>query len=277
MSYKIIHETFWTDPKVRRLSEKGKLLLLYLITNPHSHYSGIYYLPISLISEETGLPRRIIEQGLRILGDASLILRDGTSNVVWIRNMAKHQMTQGNPTNVVKGINNHLATLHNSPLIKHFVEAYTCLGVTMPEGYPKDSPSMPESVSEEEEVSGEEEREEKDGSSFPSPGENGLTDLSSLWNETCTSLSKVREVSEERKRKERKRLGERPLKEWQGVFNKIQSSSFCLGKNERGWKASYDWIMKGSDNAIKVLEGKYDEETAKYVSPLEKPKYGKYF
>ncbi|MDO5479100.1 MAG: hypothetical protein Q4G23_08055 [Clostridia bacterium] len=41
------------------------------------------------------------------------------------------------------------------------------------------------------------------------------------------------------------------------AFEKVQESSFLKGDNERGWKASFDWVMK-VDNLIKVIEGNYD-------------------
>src|SRR5688572_3122740 len=47
VSFRTVQTHFWTDPDVRKLPPDSKLLLLYLITNPHTHVSGIYYLPIS--------------------------------------------------------------------------------------------------------------------------------------------------------------------------------------------------------------------------------------
>ena len=55
MAYKIIHETFWTDPDVQSLSPEKKLLFLYFISSPYAHYSGIYYIPMEVIPRESGL------------------------------------------------------------------------------------------------------------------------------------------------------------------------------------------------------------------------------
>lgn len=66
------------------------------------------------------------------------------------------------------------------------------------------------------------------------------------------------EFSKARKAKERVRLLERPLGSWEEVFIKLNKSDFCKGTNERGWVASYDWIISNSENSIKVIEGKYD-------------------
>ncbi len=53
--YRTICTQLWTDKKVQQLGVSGKLLFCYLITNPHSHLSGIYYLPQELITKEAGL------------------------------------------------------------------------------------------------------------------------------------------------------------------------------------------------------------------------------
>lgn len=134
MSYKTIQESFWTDPKVRQLSPTDKLLFLYLITNPHAHYSGLYYLPVSFMSEELGLSVRQINEGLANL-ERRLILRyDNDHSVVWVLKMCKHQITQGgNPKVLISGINKQLSNVHSISLVKEFIEYYQSLDLTLPE------------------------------------------------------------------------------------------------------------------------------------------------
>lgn len=91
-----------------------------------------------------------------------------------------------------------------------------------------------------------------------SDGDKKLTPLAILWNTICTNSPKVLQVSKQRREKELLRLKERPLSEWEKVFVKIAASNFCSGQNDRKWWATYDWIIRNTDNAIKVLEGKYD-------------------
>lgn len=90
--------------------------------------------------------------------------------------------------------------------------------------------------------------------------EDSLSPLQALWNEICgTKLNKVVANSKSRKVKEKLRLVDREYNLWDDIFVKILQSEFCCGKNDRGWRASYDWIMSNDTNAIKVIEGKYDE------------------
>lgn len=94
------------------------------------------------------------------------------------------------------------------------------------------------------------------------------TSLAFLWNQTCTNLPKVKEMSEARKKKEKQRFSERSIASWEEVFKKINSSKFCQGHGNTGWKATYDWIISNSENSIKVLEGKYDGHIGRGQQPL---------
>ena len=130
MAYKQIHDTFWTDPKIRSLKPDEKLLFLYLISNSHSNYSGIYYLPKSLIAEETTLSNRGINRGMDTLSIGGFIKYDVELKIVWILKMLKFQSNDfkiGEKQMI--GIINQLKRLHNSILIKDFLEYYKDLKI----------------------------------------------------------------------------------------------------------------------------------------------------
>ena len=82
------------------------------------------------------------------------------------------------------------------------------------------------------------------------------------WNGLTTApIPRCRELSPARRKQITARLKERPMSSWREVFTRINDSPFCRGETERGhWKASFDWIIGNADNAIKVLEGKYDRQ-----------------
>ena len=91
--------------------------------------------------------------------------------------------------------------------------------------------------------------------------EPSLTDFQNLWNKYAETsrIVKCRELNDERKAKCRLRLAERPLHEWEEVFSKCAKTPFLNGAGNTGWRASFDWIIVNSTNALKVLEGKYDD------------------
>lgn len=44
---------------------------------------------------------------------------------------------------------------------------------------------------------------------------------------------------------------------WQLAIDRIGKSDFCTGKNERGWVATFDWLLK-PDTVTRIMEGRYD-------------------
>lgn len=44
------------------------------------------------------------------------------------------------------------------------------------------------------------------------------------------------------------------------VADKSATSDFLNGKNDRGWLATFDWLMR-PNNFVKVLEGNFDNKT----------------
>ena len=76
-----------------------------------------------------------------------------------------------------------------------------------------------------------------------------------------TNLPRVRRMTDERKKKLGVRLEEKDFaNHWQETIDKISQSAFCTGNNDRGWKASIDWLLVNSTNYVKVLEGKYNNK-----------------
>lgn len=81
----------------------------------------------------------------------------------------------------------------------------------------------------------------------------------SKWNEICVDYPKVikADSGSTRYKTIKARLDEYGLDKITEVFTKVQASSFLKGEGNRGWQASFDWVMKPS-NFMKVLEGNYD-------------------
>jgi hypothetical protein len=83
-------------------------------------------------------------------------------------------------------------------------------------------------------------------------------DLRSLWNaEADPRLPRWRELTPKRSQQAAARLREHPLAEWRIILDRINASPFCLGQNDRGWKADVEFFLR-PDTATRVLEGKYD-------------------
>lgn len=138
--YRTVDAKFWTDPKVAKLSPEARFLFLYLITNAHTHVSGIYYLPLAYIAAETGLPSEGIDTLCHTLSIPSLVKFDKENHLIWVVNMMSYQ---GVGQKCAKSAAKHLEKdLHNSFLIHEFLEKYPHVKKFMkriPHRYPIDT------------------------------------------------------------------------------------------------------------------------------------------
>lgn len=139
--YRTICTELWTDPEIKTLDVPTKLLFVYLITNPHTHLSGIYYLPEPTLLKETGLKQIPYRYGIDTLSRLEKAHFDPHTETVFVVNMFAYQ-GQG-PKNEAAA-SKHLETLHHSSLIKKFIARYP----QIPYRYPiQDTPSVPVPVS----------------------------------------------------------------------------------------------------------------------------------
>lgn len=90
------------------------------------------------------------------------------------------------------------------------------------------------------------------------PDGSGPEDFVAMWNANRGPLGKAGDLSDQRRKHLRARLGERSLDEWATIVRRIAASSFCRGDGDRGWRASFSWLIESPEPALKVLEGKYD-------------------
>jgi hypothetical protein len=86
--------------------------------------------------------------------------------------------------------------------------------------------------------------------------------LFNLWNQIIKE-PRATVMNNSREAKCRLRLKERSLDEWRVVLEKLKASAFCTGDNNRGWRADFDWIISNDTNALKVIEGKFDNKQGK--------------
>jgi len=128
MAYRTVEGKFWSDPAVVQLTPRGKLLMLYLITNMHSHLSGVYYLPQALITVETGIddapsdtPSDTLSASLDTLSRLELAHFYAESSVVYVPKMFKYQ-GKGEKNN--RSAAKQLETLHNPMIIQRFLDDY---------------------------------------------------------------------------------------------------------------------------------------------------------
>lgn len=108
---------------------------------------------------------------------------------------------------------------------------------------------------------------DKEDTPMPPKGERvNYQGVVELFNETCPSLPKVRDLTDQRRRAIKARIMEgNTAEDFRAVFAKVQASSFLTGKNG-GWKCGFDWILKPA-NWQKIKEGNYDDGIRQNPNP----------
>lgn len=78
------------------------------------------------------------------------------------------------------------------------------------------------------------------------------------WNVFAShyGLSKIDKVNDTRRKKMQTRL--REGMEFLKVLDGIRTSSHLKGDNQRGWRATFDWIIENDSNYLKIIEGHYN-------------------
>lgn len=90
--YRQIHTRMWSSDRwFTELSPEHKLLFVYLFSNERTSVSGLYELPVTVASFETGLSRETVYAGMIAFEQAGKVLYDPESGVVYVRNMFKYQ------------------------------------------------------------------------------------------------------------------------------------------------------------------------------------------
>jgi len=80
------------------------------------------------------------------------------------------------------------------------------------------------------------------------------------WNSFCDknpTLSKIKEISTERRVKLKKRFENATFKDFEAILKASKNQPFLFGENDRKWKFTFDWLIENNTNYLKILENRY--------------------
>ena len=147
--YRRLVISFWNDPEVRGnraevdgLKLEEKAVLVYLITNEHSHPCGLYRLLPAYVKEELGINRR----KMRALFSGPLApfaSYDWETLEVFVHNMAKHQFDGGlrGQDKRIPWVMNHLLVVQSEALKAAFRSRYPDWGFDY-DTFPPEDPDL---------------------------------------------------------------------------------------------------------------------------------------
>jgi len=266
--YYRVPQRFWQDKDIRALPEDARVLALYLKTSPHRNMVGLFYCPLAYMETDLQWDSKRLRKAFEALLDG-LIAYDWDQQIVFLRD-ALEDDPPGN-VNQRKGAINALKSLPPTPLLAEVLKAAErhCEALAKDIRKAFGGLSIPlrttDSESDTDSESCTKEREASAGAApplEPSKSEISPERVVELWNEICGgSLHRVTDFTPKRRQHVKARLNAKPERRtepwWRNYFQTILATPFCMGENDRGWKASFDFAVRSEDSVVKILEGHY--------------------
>lgn len=80
--------------------------------------------------------------------------------------------------------------------------------------------------------------------------------IKGIYNAICTNLPQVQKLTDKRNKAIDNFVKEFTEEQFEQICTIANEADFLIGKNDRGWKADFDFLMR-IDKATNILEGKY--------------------
>lgn len=130
-SFGVISPQFWTGRTGKEIQACGAeaiVLATYLMTSPHSHMCGLYYLSKQYIVDDTGRPLKAVDKALKdlsLLPSGAFSFYDETSKWIWIPEMMRWQVGTIKPRDSrIGAIVKWYESLPSIPFINAFFDRY---------------------------------------------------------------------------------------------------------------------------------------------------------
>ena len=273
---RVVDMDFWTDEMVLEdFSPEDKLFFLYLLTNPHSSMLGVYKIIPKQMAFELGYSIEAVKVFLdRFENKYGVIKYSLETKEIAVKNYLHYGIVSGGKP-VFDRLTADMKNVRDLELLKFILGS---VETRQPENdtVKKFIVSLKEylsirNVNVDENVNvngngngdGESYHDSSNDSSYessppPSPSI-PYEKIKNLYNEICKSFSKCNVMSDARKKAVKARISSGyTLEHFKTLFTKAEASSFLKGRNDRNWKASFDWLIKDA-NMAKVLDGNYDD------------------
>lgn len=100
-----------------------------------------------------------------------------------------------------------------------------------------------------------------------------LNKIVKMWN--SMKISRIATIKNKRLKLVSERIKENGIETFFKAIEKVNNSDFLKGENKRDWIISFDWFIK-ADNFIKVLKGRYDNNTFPYEEEIEQSSFNNF-
>lgn len=246
MPKRMIDTELWNNEDIiEHFTAEDKYFWLYLLTNPHNKMCGVLKNSPSLIARDMGLHKdTIVNLVYRFENVHHLIVCDKETNEIFILNWYKFNWTKSPKIiSIIEKEKNEVKSGNISDLIEDRISVvFGEKEDTISIGYRYPSNTITNS------------------NTPNSSSKNDYELFVDTYNTQCFNLSSVLKVTDKRKKAIANFLKQLTFEDFENACIKANNNPFLTGKNDRGWKADFDFIIK-PDNAAKIIEGSYERET----------------
>lgn len=291
--YSKIDAKFWGDEKVLNLSPEARYLFLYFLSTPHRNVLGCYQLPMSYALEDTQLSADSFSKAWDELIKSGMVSYDNETRMVLIKNFLRYNSLDG-----PKQVTGAITKLKDLPRTKLFKQLITSLQaqdkseldaliIAIRESqqavadtqHDRISDTLSNTLSDTEPIAVTvtvNSNSNSNISPLPPKGEKQQSvpfeKIMNLYNQTCVSFPRILRIDGQRQKAVAARWkANSNIETFETLFKKTEASSFLKGKNDRNWRADFDWITKAT-NMTKVLEGRYDDKSTNKLTQEENTK-----
>lgn len=89
--------------------------------------------------------------------------------------------------------------------------------------------------------------------------ESKIKEIKDIYNRNCPLLPQIKKLTDKRNKAINNFLKEFTKEQFEEICKIANNSNFLTGKNDRGWKADFDFLMR-IDKATNIIEGKYNNK-----------------
>jgi len=253
MRIRTIKPEFWSHPVMSRQSEAAQLLAIGLLN--YADDDGYFFADPAMV-------RNALRPRDNDYGSTTVLLRE-LDGIGYIHR--KNHPTHGQIGFIISFADHQVINKRKPSLIKALYD-YGIDTVVLPDSYRPEWKGMEGNGME-----GKGTRDALVADATLSPIEN---DLIAEWSK-YSALPKIQSIGKDRKRLISARGNDQFFRHnFPAAIKLIAESKFCCGDNDRGWKATFDWLLHPA-TITKIMEGKYDGKKPANTVPLregERPK-----
>lgn len=250
--YRKIQTRIWNDAKFISLSEPGKLVFLFLLSHPSMTMLGAMRATTPGLATELRMDQKRFREAFGEGFAKGMVKHDEEAACVWLPNFLRYNRPD-NP-NIVKSWPEALELIPECQLKNELCQHLREYSEGLPEPFRKAfAERFMEPFPNGMPIQEQEQEQEIYMPSSPSapkrpskPTTEQVIEIIGIWNRTAEEqhLPKAK-LTPEREKKIRSRLKDSGwLEDFVGACKFVASDAFSCGKNDRGWKAGLDYMLR---------------------------------